>query len=113
MIWSIIILILTLLPGKEFPEVHIVGIDKIVHVFIFGLLMVLTAYGFYKLSRQRDSIQNPILISLSYCIIFSVTIELMQQYVPGRSFSMLDIAANVTGVSLGYFGFKVLQRRYG
>jgi VanZ family protein len=110
-VWSVIVLILTLIPGEKLPDVPIFGIDKVVHFFIFGLLMILTAFGLYKISRQANSIQNPILISLLYSTLFGIMIEVIQPYVPNRSFSVYDIIANVIGVGLGYVAFNIWKRR--
>src|SRR5690349_11411756 len=110
-VWSIVVLVLTLLPGEKLPEVPVFGIDKIVHFFIFGLLMILTAFGLYKISRQAGSIENPILISFIYSTLFGIAIEVIQQYVPNRSFSVYDIIANVIGVGLGSAVFNFWKRR--
>ena len=112
-LWSVVVLILTLLPGEKLPDVPIFGIDKIVHFFIFGLLMILSAFGLYKISRQENSIQSPVLISLLYSVLFGIMIEVIQQYVPNRSFSVYDIIANVIGVGLGYLTFNIWRKRYG
>ena len=105
--WSIVVLILTLIPGNELPDVQIVGIDKIVHVCIFGVLMILTSYGLYKLSSRRA-----VLIAILYTCAFGITIELIQPFVPGRSFSYFDIIANTLGAAFGYMSVIFLRTRY-
>jgi VanZ family protein len=105
--WSIIVLVLTLIPGKELPDVPIFGIDKFVHVFIFGLLMVLTTYGLSKIL-----LRNPALMSALYTCAFGIMVELIQPYVPGRSFSYFDILANMMGVVAGYICVLFLRGRY-
>src|SRR5687768_11190855 len=109
-LWSIVVLFLTLLPGEEFPEVQVVGIDKLVHFFIFGLVMVLSSFGLYKISAHTGAIQNPVLISFFYSITFGVAIEILQLFVPNRNFSLLDIIANVIGVALGYLLFNFWKK---
>lgn len=109
--WSIIVLVLTLIPGEELPNVPVFGIDKIVHVGIFGLLMLLSAAGLYK-SSQLNSIRKPGLLALIYSVSFGVIIELIQPFVPGRSFSYFDILANTIGVALGYMTYVLLRRKY-
>ena len=109
--WSIIVLVLTLIPGEELPNVPVFGIDKIVHVGIFGLLMLLSAAGLYK-SSQLISIRKPSFMALIYSVSFGVIIELIQPFVPGRSFSYFDILANTIGVALGYMTYVLLRRKY-
>jgi VanZ family protein len=110
-VWSITVVILTLIPGEELPNVPVVGIDKLVHVFIFALMMTLTAFGLHK-SSLRQSLKNRALISFAYSFIFGIIIELIQPFVPGRSFSYFDIVANMIGVAIGYLGYVFLRRHY-
>jgi VanZ family protein len=109
--WSITILILTLIPGKELPDVQVVGIDKVVHVLIFAPLMTLTAFGLVK-SSQHLRISHPVLVAFLFSCAFGIMIELIQPFVPGRSFSFLDILANTVGVGLGYVAFVFVRTKY-
>jgi VanZ family protein len=109
--WSLTVVALTLIPGEQIPNVPVFGIDKLVHIFIFGLMMTLTAVGLYK-SSFYTSIKRPTLIAVVYSIGFGMIIEFIQPYIPGRSFSLFDILANVMGVALGYGLYVFLRRKY-
>lgn len=109
--WSLIVLILTLIPGKAIPDVRVFQIDKLVHFFIFGMLMVLSSYGLKKLSVIRGRPAHPIFIAALYSLSFGLMIEVLQQFVPGRNFSMADVLANGIGVAIGYFIFSWLAPR--
>lgn len=37
-VWTLVVAFLTLLPGKDLPEVNIVNFDKAAHLGVFGLL---------------------------------------------------------------------------
>jgi VanZ family protein len=110
-VWSITAVALTLIPGEQIPNVPVFGIDKVVHICIFGLMMTLTAVGLYK-SSLYVSIRKPILIAVFYSLAFGITIEFIQPYIPGRSFSLFDILANVIGVGLGYGLYLFLRTKY-
>jgi VanZ family protein len=110
-VWSLTVVVLTLIPGEQIPNVPIFGIDKLVHVFIFGLMMTLTAAGLYK-SSLYTSIKKPILIAVVYSLGFGIIIEFIQPFIPGRSFSLFDILANVMGVALGYGVYLFVRRKY-
>lgn len=106
--WAIIILVLTLIPGKAIPEVNIIGIDKVVHFIIFGIQMFLTLLP----QRHSGPISNrTMVLSVVGCISFGIMIELLQHFVPGRSTSIYDVIANTIGVALGYLLFLVFRKK--
>ena len=74
---------------------HVIG------YFIAGLLFIL---AFWK-KRQRV-----ILIALIALFLLGVLFEIVQIYVPHRSFNPKDIAANGLGLIVGYFCYNF--RRY-
>ena len=111
LLWSIIVLVLTLIPGDSLPEVDIFQVDKLVHFLIFGILMILSSYGLTKIKMKREMSINPHLMSGVYSIGFGIMIEFIQRFVPGRSFSIADMIANAIGVALGYFLFIILEKR--
>jgi VanZ family protein len=111
LIWSVVVLVLTLIPGSAIPEVGIFQVDKLVHFFIFGVLMILSSYALYKKSEIQGRPLNPLLITAIYSVSFGITIEFIQKFVPGRSFSLADMVANSIGVGLGYIVFVFLRKR--
>jgi VanZ family protein len=110
-VWSLVILIATLIPGKTIPKVGFFQIDKVVHFFIFGVLMFLSCYALKKTYEYTGRPFRYIRIALIYSLALGVIIELIQQYVPGRGPSVADVVANSIGVALGYGIFRLLQKR--
>lgn len=103
-IWTIVILILTLLPGQDIPNVPIFGIDKFVHMFMFGVLMFLVC----KISKEPLISRSAYVVSsFILCISYGIIIEFIQQYIPGRSMSIYDIIANSVGVGLGFGAIQI------
>jgi VanZ family protein len=110
-VWSLVILIATLIPGKAIPKVGFFQIDKVVHFFIFGILMFLSCYALKKTHDYTGKPVRFIRIALLYSLALGIVIELIQQYVPGRGPSVADVVANSIGVALGYGAFRLLQKR--
>jgi VanZ family protein len=110
-LWSLIILIVTLIPGEAVPEVGIFGIDKVVHFALFGMVMLLSSIGLKKWNDITSSSTKPFLLTALYSIGLGILIEILQLFVPGRSFSFADMIANSVGVGLGYLAFLFIQKR--
>jgi len=105
-IWALLILIVTGIPGTQIPKIPTflewLSPDKIVHVFIFGILSYLILYGNgsqYLKSKHRSYIVFiVVLISAAYGLIT----ELLQYYVfVGRSGNAFDFYANALGALAG------------
>ena len=70
--------------------------DKVGHVFFTGLLAVLAnealRYQFFKFGERRLLVGTLIVV-----VVISIE-ELLQQYLPTRSFEILDLAADLSGI---------------
>jgi VanZ family protein len=100
--WFFLVSILTLMPGKDVPEVgwldKIPNFDKLVHAGLFGALAFLFSLPYFKSpSSQRQKLNHFIRITLAV-IIWGITVEFLQKYfIPGRDFELLDWAADSLG----------------
>jgi VanZ family protein len=112
LLWSIIVLTLSVIPGKSLPDVGIFQIDKLVHFFFFGVLMLLCCYSVYKISPEKYFFISPLLMAGIYSVAFGVMIEILQKFVPGRSFSLADMLANSIGVGIGYLTYLVVRKNF-
>lgn len=98
--WLIFILTLSLMPAKAIiVQPTIEGIDKVVHVVFYFILIILISYGFDKIHKLE--IQTVI-----YGIIISTLcgfiIEILQGVLSAqRSFDFYDIIANIVGACIG------------
>lgn len=81
--------------------------DKLGHFFLFGILALLADQVIYPPTsgKFRRKVLDWVNWALSGMIIFE---ELTQLAVPGRSFSLLDMAASLLGVACAY-GFTLWQ----
>ncbi len=105
--WFFIIMLLTCLPGRDLPKIgwlDKIHFDKVVHLGMFGLLVFLFSFPFLK---ARISFKK----KLSWLLWIAVTasfwglaIEFIQKYfVTGRSFDLLDWAADSAGALIAFW----------
>jgi VanZ family protein len=111
-LWAIVILILTMMPGKYIPPVNIwdlTNIDKLAHLFVFAVLMVLLLYGFQKQTQFNPLPFRMLLIAFFICVSYGLLIEGMQgTLLTDRHFELYDALANAIGCIIGGFLFKYL-----
>lgn len=114
--WSIIILILIGLPGSDFPKINNfwgwLEPDKVVHIFIFGVLVFLILFGFrkqYFLSKKKYWFG---IVSVLITSVYGIITEVLQHYVfIGRSASRFDFYADVSGAIIGWACFYWVYRK--
>ena len=116
LVWALIILILTGLPGEYIPE--IVGFwdwlsyDKLVHVFVFGTLSFLLFFNFreqYFNSKKRYRIVLAIVcVSLAYGLLTEV---LQDTVFIRRDGNVFDFLADGLGAIAGWLAFKLIYQK--
>jgi len=104
--WLLIVTLLLSLPGTEFPKIswlNKIWIDKWVHFFMFGILVILWCNAFrgkQKKERFRKIFTRISVLSLMY----GVVMELVQHFfISFRSFDLMDIVADGVGCMAGFF----------
>ena len=112
--WFFIVGILTLMPGKDVPEVgwlNIPHLDKLVHVVMFGGLTLFFSLPYLKSNKpQYKKIKILIRISI-YMIMWGLIIEVIQKFfIPGRGFEWLDVVADTVGVLIACWTFIKLVK---
>lgn len=105
-LWSVIIFILLTIPGEEFPQgPEVPLLDKLIHVFLFGMQVFLWCRFYYRVSTQKTS-TNYVLFLLASCI-YGFGMEYVQKYyVANRGFEYGDIAADIVGSFAGWLVFR-------
>ncbi len=120
LMWMGCIFFLSSLPGDEVPLPDIPFIDKAAHAVVYAVLggLIVLRKGFGQKLRGEAPIQwtqggrLPLLLGMLY----GVTDEIHQLFVPGRKFDLMDMAADAAGVALGFWllrswdGRRPLQR---
>jgi VanZ family protein len=106
-IWTAIVTLLTLLPGRDMPEIHIINFDKFAHLGVFGLLNLL--YLRWQRFGRPEGISSGIVTVL--VISYSGLIEFLQgAFYTDRYADPYDFAANATGCLLAWLMFPLLPK---
>ncbi|MFN6945046.1 MAG: VanZ family protein [Cytophagaceae bacterium] len=111
--WAILIVFLTLFPGKEMPEMTIwdmVSFDKFAHMFVFAIFTLLMIVGFSKQYTYAVLKRHPVRSALLVSIFLGGVIEIAQSIIPGRGFDYLDFVADALGSLLGYVAFYFIYQ---
>lgn len=96
-LWALLILVLTLTPGKSVPDYELFSYDKLGHAFIFFVQAYLLSMGLYTKFKDPVRKRNSALIGIFVACIFGFLIELIQRFIPDRSMDIYDAIANVGG----------------
>ena len=104
-LWLIIILILSLIPGNRLPGIPLFPhFDKLVHAAMYFGLAVLLIKPLNNLPLRR-----PYIWAVLVCIVIGIVIEFSQEYMAvNRSGNWHDEAANLTGSLLGILFYHYL-----
>ena len=94
---------LSLTPEIEF-SCDFVNADKVYHMLAY---LWLSALPFFVFSRPGGALTGALTM-----IFLGIALEFVQAHVPGRSFSVADMAANSLGVILGIWLGRYMRRKH-
>lgn len=104
--WLVILAFGMLTPGEKIPEVVLFNFqDKAIHLISFFLQAYLwTGVG---IKKEQVNYRNPKIWQnfLLFGILIAIGLERLQQFIPNRSFEIMDMIANAIGACLGLFGY--------
>ena len=106
-LWTLLILVACLIPGREVPNVHIPLADKWVHFIIFAGFSFLWLSVFDKAKMLHGLLIFLLSVSLGYAV------ELLQGsgITSGRSYDLYDVLADAIGGALGVLLFFLMRRQ--
>ena len=112
---GIVILILTGLPGSLLPHAKpILGLDKVVHFFMYAVFAFACVWGYRKQYVARDKAykKRALLLSIVISIAYGCMTELMQEFlVPLRTGDWMDLLADSIGAFVGVLVFYLFFRQ--
>jgi len=109
-IYLALIVLLSLLPTSDFPDIPLVsGEDKYIHICMYLGLGFLACWTLdFKYRKQIPSL----ILMLAGVTIWGVLMEILQRLMSnGRGMEFLDMVANFTGAVLGLIIYKILDRK--
>lgn len=83
-------------------------ISNLAHIPAYALLTFLWLKAFEKIKDRNQFLTVNVLI-LSGLLLFAVSDEIHQAFVPGRTASCMDLGLDVLGIFLGLSLFKILR----
>ena len=103
--WALLIFLLSSIPGKDLEFIPpIWGWDKLAHMTVYGILGVLV---FRSLGYRKRAFGLVIIL----CVAYGLLDEFHQVFVPGRTPSLADLAADTIGSTAGLLLFRWRQGR--
>ncbi|MEM6523015.1 MAG: VanZ family protein [Bacteroidota bacterium] len=99
-VWALLILGLTLTPGKSVPDLTIFDYDKLGHAGIFLVQSYLLITGLYIQSKAKSRTKY-VLIGCLTAIFYGFSIEYAQNFIPDRGMELHDAIANIIGALFG------------
>lgn len=108
--WSVLILVLTLVPIDSMhmkPDINMPFFDKMVHFCLFSVHGYLVT-GYLKDRDTNNTGNFRLLVSaVISSFLFGLSIEIIQHFVPERSFEILDLIADFFGIMAGTLIFYI------
>jgi VanZ family protein len=102
-LWFFIVLVLSVIPASG-PKTDLPA-DKIAHFVLYGFSAILL---FRYLIRKTDS-RSAFYKAVAFATIYGAAMEVVQYFLPYRSFSLGDMAANAAGAFLACLAYKKVR----
>lgn len=84
---------------ESVPLPGIPGIDKVAHLAEYGAYAFCVARAAFPLVRSRSRAGRWAVV-VAWCLVYAVSDEIHQAFVPGRSSDTFDVVADVAGTLL-------------
>ncbi|MDC7999435.1 VanZ family protein [Aequorivita todarodis] len=111
-LYSCLISVLFFIPSQDLPNVQISALDKIIHVFIYFILVNLWMLYLYKKNDFRFNNKWMLTVLLSV-LLYGIIIEILQGLLTiSRSADIFDVAANLIGSLIGIYFFKSVKNKF-
>lgn len=106
-IYCVGIFLLSSLTSEEVPSLYTIISDKIAHVMLYGGLGFLVAR--YLKAARGTTTGHTVAFAGLLCLLYGMTDEFHQAFVPGRSAQVGDLIADLIGGLLGGLLYAALS----
>ncbi len=116
LLWAMIILVLTGLPGNYFPQISSfwdwIAPDKMIHLFMFGSFTYLILWGLRSTYKDTTKRKRLILFTIVLGTVYGGVTEILQRELfVGRDGNIFDFLANTLGGIIGILLFHMQYRK--
>ena len=114
--WAALIFMLSSIPRNRLTDTEsffdfVPAADFFAHIFLYFVLAILVHTSLrYFLPKRKDFLM---LDTVVFCLLYGVSDEFHQSFVPGRTVSATDLLADVLGASLAvtlWFAYDRIRR---
>jgi len=95
-LWPVLIFTASSIPSQEIPSSVIFLYDKLLHAGVFGVFCFLI-YRAFVLRTPPFSTGKAMLVSVLLTVLYGITDEVHQMFVPGRPPEVYDLVADAVG----------------
>lgn len=89
-------------PGDSLDLPDIPDLDKVLHVLAYGVLAITTLFTVPEDKYRSKPFRVSLLVVL-FCLLYGISDEFHQSFVPNRMPSVLDLVADTTGAVVAVF----------
>ena len=108
-LWALLIAVLSLFPGDQFPKVGVSGLDLIIHFFFYSVFNLLLIVGNIQQEKFNFLRSRPVIAAFIISISYGLIIELLQGTVfVSRGAELSDAIANSVGSVVGWVLFLII-----
>ncbi|MBD3288396.1 teicoplanin resistance protein VanZ [candidate division KSB1 bacterium] len=109
LLWALAIFVQSSIPSLSPPSIGISAEDKIAHAIVFAILGYLITRAFYF--SENDSLRrNAVILGIIIGLLYGISDEVHQMFVPGRYPEVWDVVADFTGVLLAQVVFRFIKK---
>jgi VanZ family protein len=109
-LWGALIFVASSIPGTNFPNVPVFDADKLVHMGIYFVFCMLAHRAFSHQHRFPLFFRYSLAFSVLLTLVYGISDEFHQYFVPSRSSDVYDVAADVVGGLLFVMFISVSSR---
>ena len=86
-------------PGDQLKLPLFVGADKLLHATAYGTLTITSIFALPKTFKKAFPLPTTFLV-VFICLLYGVTDEYHQSFIPGRSPDIFDVVADTVGAMI-------------
>ena len=110
LLWAVVILFLSVVGVETNANIEFHAMDKIIHLCMYLVLCMMLIVGFTKQFQIRVLKYNPMSYAIVFASAFGILMEVVQFFLPSRSFDVLDMLANIVGAFIGWIVFMIVYK---
>ena len=97
-------------PGDSLDLPDIINLDKGLHVIAYGVLALSALFAVPEQKYQANPFKISLLVVL-FCLLYGISDEFHQYFVPGRMSSIIDLMADTMGAVVAVWIWYRIKRR--